>query len=249
MDMMMNPNERQDTIVRVLVVDDQQLVRDGIASLLRVQDGIEVIGTATNGQEAIESALIWQPDVILMDIRMPIMNGVAATIQIRRQVPSCTILVLTTFDDDEYVKDALQAGAHGYLLKDIPAPDLALAVHAASQGIYQFDPSIAGKMIVSFIAAKNGEASKTSRDPGVPPSLSSPGRTNNTFGATNSGDPTKREIEVLRLIATGATNREIAEQLVISEGTVKNHLSNVFSRLGLRDRTQAVMYVRERGLL
>jgi DNA-binding NarL/FixJ family response regulator len=243
---MMNPGERQSTPVRVMVVDDQQLVRDGIASLLQVQDGIEVIGTATNGQEALEFALAWQPDVILMDIRMPIMDGVAATIQIRRQIPSCSILVLTTFDDDEYIKDALQAGAHGYLLKDIPAPDLALAIHAAAQGIYQLDQSIVGKMIASFATAKNAKAGHASEG------FLSPGaaeQTNNTFGAINPGDPTKREIEVLRLIATGATNREIAEQLVISEGTVKNHLSNVFSRLGLRDRTQAVMYVHERGLL
>ena len=148
----MKLSERQDAPVRVLVVDDQQLVRDGIASLLRVQDGIEVLATATNGQEAIEAAVNWQPDVILMDIRMPIMDGVTATIQLRRQIPSCHILMLTTFDDDEYVKDALQAEAHGYLLKDIPASDLALAVRAASQGISQFDPSIVGKVVASFVA-------------------------------------------------------------------------------------------------
>lgn len=235
--------------MRVLVVDDQQLVRDGIASLLRVQDGIDVLATATNGLEALEAALHWQPDVILMDIRMPIMDGVAATIQLRHQIPSCHILMLTTFDDDEYVKDALQAGAHGYLLKDIPASDLALAVRAASQGIYQFDPSIVGKVVASFVPSKSGEVGKAGDDPGGSPSSTSTGRANNACGEASPGDLTNREIEVLRFIATGATNREIAEHLVISEGTVKNHLSNMFSRLGLRDRTQAVMYARERGLL
>lgn len=245
---MMKLSGKPDAPVRVLVVDDQQLVRDGIASLLRVQDGIEVLATATNGQEALEAALNWQPDVILMDIRMPIMDGVAATIQLRRQLPSCHILMLTTFDDDEYIKDALQAGAHGYLLKDIPASDLALAVRAASQGIYQFDPSIVGKVVASFVPSTSRKAGEMGEDLADPPSPAGR-RANNAFGEANIGDLTKRELDVLRLIATGATNREIAEHLVISEGTVKNHLSNVFSRLGLRDRTQAVMYARERGLL
>lgn len=245
----MKLSERGDAAVRVLVVDDQQLVRDGIASLLRIQDGIEVLATATNGQEAIEAALTWQPHVILMDIRMPIMDGVAATIQLRRQLPSCHILMLTTFDDDESIKDALRAGAHGYLLKDIPASDLALAVRAAAQGIAQFDPSIVGKVVASFVPATSGKASKTGGDLGGSPSPTSIERANNALEEAKRGDITKREIEILRLIATGATNREIAEYLVISEGTVKNHLSNLFNRLGLRDRTQAVMYARERGLL
>lgn len=243
----MKPDEKRGAPVRVLVVDDQQLVRDGIASLLRVQDGIEVLATATNGQEALEAALHWQPDVILMDIRMPIMDGVTATLQLRRQLPACHILMLTTFDDDEYIQDALQAGAHGYLLKDIPASDLALAVRAAAQGIFQFDPSIAGKVVATFVPPKRRQGSEAGIDSGD--SSISTGQASNTFGEASPGDLTNREVEVLRLIATGATNREIAERLVISEGTVKNHLSNVFSRLGLRDRTQAVLYARERGLL
>ncbi|QBD79982.1 response regulator transcription factor [Ktedonosporobacter rubrisoli] len=232
--------------IRVLVVDDQQLVRDGIASLLHVQDGIEVIATATNGQQALEIAVTLEPDVILMDVRMPVMDGVEATGKIRQQVPACHILVLTTFDDDEYIKDALQAGASGYLLKDIPAADLALAVHAAAQGIYQLDPSIAGKMLAAFTPAKQKDKSQASTSAGLSNAIN---YANKASGTTNTGELTRREIEILRLIATGATNREIAEQLVISEGTVKNHISNVFSRLGLRDRTQAVMYIRELGLL
>src|SRR5215470_7064251 len=126
-------------ITRVLVVDDQRLMRDGIASLLSIQEGIEVVGTASDGKEALEQALALRPDVILMDVRMPLMDGVAATAQVRRQWPSCQILMLTTFDDEEYVIKALQAGASGYLLKDIPADDLAKAVQAVHKGIYQLD--------------------------------------------------------------------------------------------------------------
>ena len=234
-----NPEEEPHAAVRVLVVDDQQLVRDGIASLLRVQDGISVVGTATNGQEALEQAITLRPDVILMDVRMPVMNGVEATIQILREVPSCIILMLTTFDDEEYVREALRAGARGYLLKDLPATDLANAVHAVSRGVYQLDAAVIERMIDAFSRPDTAQKSETSKmeERMTPPDALV------TAGLTN------REIEVLRLIATGATNREVADALVISEGTVKNHLSNIFSRLGLRDRTQAVMYARERGLL
>ena len=236
---MTNREEERHALVRVLVVDDQQLVRDGIASLLRVQDGISVVGTATNGQEALEQAMALRPDVILMDVRMPVMNGVEATIQILREVPSCSILMLTTFNDEEYVRDALRAGARGYLLKDLPAQDLARAVHAVSQGVYQFDAAVIERMIDAFGKPNTAQKSETNK---MEERLTPPDA-HDTAGLTN------REIEVLRLIATGATNREVADALVISEGTVKNHLSNIFIHLGLRDRTQAVMYARERGLL
>ncbi len=136
--------------VRVLVVDDQRLMREGIASLLSIQSGIEVVGTAINGQDALEQAMQLHPDVILMDVRMPIMDGVEATALVRRQQASCQILMLTTFDDDEYVVNALRAGAIGYLLKDIPASDLAKAIHAAYKGIYQLDPTIANKVVASL---------------------------------------------------------------------------------------------------
>ena len=234
-------NQESHTPVRVLVVDDQQLVRDGIISLLRVMDAIEIIGSAKDGKEALEQVIALQPDVILMDIRMPVMDGVEATKQILQQLPSCCVLMLTTFEDDEYVREALRAGARGYLLKDMPVADLAKAILAASKGIYQLD----GAIISQFMAMTNQpiplqqQKLSTPVSPPIPakqPSPSQPGLTN-------------REREILRLIATGATNREVAEQLIISEGTVKNHLANLFSRLGLRDRTQAVIYAREQGLL
>jgi DNA-binding NarL/FixJ family response regulator len=216
--------------VRVLVVDDQQLMRDGIASLLSIQEGIEVVGVAANGQEAIEQAAALSPDVILMDIRMPVMDGIAATAQVRRRLPTCQVLMLTTFDDEEYIVKSLIAGACGYLLKDIPAQDLAHAICLAHRGIYQLDPSIAGKLVGALTGAAR-PVEKTA----VP--------------TDDLAALTEREIEVLRLIATGATNREIAQELVISEGTVKNHVSNILTCLGLRDRTQAAIYAREKNLI
>jgi DNA-binding NarL/FixJ family response regulator len=224
--------DAREQAVRVLVVDDQRLMRDGIASLLSIQDGIEVVGTAASGQEALERALALRPDVILMDVRMPVMDGVAATARVRRQLPGCQVLMLTTFDDEEYVIDALRAGACGYLLKNIPAPDLAHAVQSAHRGIYQLDPAVADKIVASL--------ARSTKPVPSPPDLPV---------LNNAPDLTSREVEVLRLIAQGATNREIARSLVISEGTVKNHISNILSRLGLRDRTQAAIYARENGLL
>jgi len=220
----------QNKKIRVLVADDQRLVRDGIASLLSIQDGIEVVGTASNGEEAVEQALAQKPEVALMDIRMPIMDGVEATRRIKRELPECQVLMLTTFDDEEYVLDALSAGACGYLLKDIPANDMASAIKAAYQGIYQLDPGVAGKMLLALSADR--------------------GRTEPAIAVPHTAaDLSAREVEVLRLIAKGASNREIAEHLVISEGTVKNHISNILNRLGLRDRTQAAIYARDHELL
>lgn len=172
----------QNKKIRVLVADDQRLVRDGIASLLSIQDGIEVVGTASNGEEAVEQALAQKPEVALMDIRMPIMDGVEATRQIKRELPECQVLMLTTFDDEEYVLDALSAGACGYLLKDIPANDLASAIKAAYQGIYQLDPGVAGKMLLA-LSADRGRAE---------PAIAVP---------HTAADLSAREVEVLRLIA------------------------------------------------
>lgn len=212
--------------ISVLVVDDQRLVREGIASLLEIQEGVQVIGQAVNGQDAVETAVSLHPDVILMDVRMPVLDGITATRQIRRRLPDCQVLMLTTFDDEEYIVKSLRAGAVGYLLKDIPATELAQAVRLAYTGIYQLAPTIAGKLIGRL------DSPPASAEPQPPP----------------AHDLTDRELEVLRLIATGATNREIARQLIVSEGTVKNHVSNILSRLGLRDRIQAAVYAYEHRL-
>ncbi|MCU0495147.1 MAG: response regulator transcription factor [Chloroflexaceae bacterium] len=217
------------TNIRVLVVDDQQLMRDGIASLLSLQDDIAVVGTAANGHEALAQAAVLAPDVVLMDIRMPGMDGVTATAALRRELPGCRVLMLTTFDDDEYIVAALRAGASGYLLKDLPAADLAQAIIAVQRGIYQLDPTVAQKVVEAMHAA--------------PPALPAP------LSAMPSSELSEREVDVVRLIARGATNREIAAALIISEGTVKNHISNILSRLGLRDRTQVALYARDRGIV
>ncbi|MER7575002.1 response regulator transcription factor [Streptomyces sp. NPDC126514] len=209
--------------VSVLVVDDQQLVRDGIASLLGIQPGIVVAGTAVDGGDAVEKTLALGPDVVLMDVRMPGIDGVEALAILRRRASPAKVVMLTTFDDEEYVVEALRAGAAGYLLKNLPAAQLADAVRLAHAGVTQLD------------AAVTAHLTPPPRTPSAPPA-----------GATGL---TAREIDVLRLLADGSTNREIAARLFLSEGTVKNHISRVLSRLGLRDRTQAALYARDQGLL
>ena len=214
-------NEQSD--IRLLVVDDQQLIREGIASVLDIQEGITVVGTATNGEEAVAQAEALAPDLILMDVHMPVMDGIEATERVRNRHPDCQVVMLTTFDDDEYIIRSLQAGACGYLLKDIPADDLAEAVRLAHSGVYQLSPEVAGKLVGAFeeVSARTEAAEFVKHD------------------------LTQRELEVLKLLSTGATNAEIAGQLVVSEGTVKNHVSNILGRLGLRDRTQAAIYAIE----
>ena len=220
--------ESQNAWVRVLVVDDQALMRDGLASLLSLEHGITVVGTASNGEEAVKQVIALQPDVVLMDVRMPVIDGVAATVQIRRDFSDTRILMLTTFDDDALVVAALEAGANGYLLKDLPTEDLAKTIRAANGGVYQLDHTIAAKLIA-----------KRSPPPTVPPTSVMP----------PIAELTEREREVLRLVSTGATNREIADVLFIGEATVKSHISNILGRLGLRDRTQAAIYARDHGLV
>ena len=205
-------------MIKVLLVDDQHLIRQGLKALLELEPDLEIVGEAENGEQAIDLSKQVQPDVILMDIRMPIMDGVAATREIQKYFPDIKILVLTTFDDDEYVKAALENGAMGYLLKDTPSEELAVAIRAVHKGYTQLGPGIVKKLVFSPVTP--------TQSPPVPPSLV---------------ELTPREKEVLGLIAIGANNREIAQQLYISEGTVKNHVTNILNRLNLRDRTQAAI--------
>jgi DNA-binding NarL/FixJ family response regulator len=225
------------TPVRVLVVDDQRLIRDGITSLLAIQPGVAVVGAAADGREAVEAARGLAPDVILMDVRMPGMDGVEAVAVLRREAPSCRVIMLTTFDDEEYVIEALAAGAVGYLLKDLPAGELASAVRLAHAGVAQLDAAVARRL-----------AATLSRPADAPP----PDRPSTPDGAAPAAPGealTSRELDVLRLVATGSTNREIAARLYLSEGTVKNHISRILGRLGLRDRTQAAIYARDHRLI
>ena len=211
-----------------MIADDQRLIREGIASLLSIQPGLNIVGKAVNGRDAVRLAGELQPAVVLMDIRMPEMDGITAAGQIKQQLPDCRVLMLTTFDDEEYIVKALQAGAVGYLLKDLPAADLAQAIRLANAGIFQLDPSVAGKLV------------------GV---LGQIGQKKERVISAETFDLSSREREVLKLLADGATNREIAKALVISLGTVKNHVSNILSRLQLRDRVQAAIFARENNLV
>lgn len=212
--------------IRILLADDQYLVREGIASLLELESDVEVVGMAENGKEAIAQALTLKPNIVLMDVRMPEMNGVEATAKIKQALPNCQIIMLTTFDDDEFIVQSLLAGACGYLMKDIPPKDLAQAIKLAHTGVFQLSPEAAGKLI--------GNLQNKSTFDSPQPAIETP--------------LTARELEVLKLLAKGNTNREIAKTFNLSEGTVKNHVSNILMRLELRDRTQAAVYAIENGL-
>jgi DNA-binding NarL/FixJ family response regulator len=215
--------------IRVLLVDDQALFREGLETLLSVHKDIEVAGQASNGQEAVEIAAQVQPDVVLMDMRMPVLNGVRATRRLKRALPQCKVIVLTTFDDDEYVFDALRAGAVGYLLKDVPSARLVEAIRATARGESILEPSVAAKVIAEFTRVSSMVPAAQMEQLVEPLS--------------------ERELEILGLIARGASNKEIADQLFIAEGTVKNHVTHILGKLGVRDRTQAALKARELGLL
>lgn len=214
--------------IRVLLVDDQALFREGLRTLLSIWPDLEVVGEAGDGAEAVETAVALRPDVVLMDLRMPVLDGVAATRRLRQELPDCKIIVLTTFDDDEHVFDGLRAGAVGYLLKDVPSEKLVEAIRAAADGTSFLQPSIAAKVLAEFTRLTPTTA--PAAQPLVEP-LS------------------ERELEILALLAAGGSNREIANQLYIAEGTVKNHVTNILGKLGVRDRTQAALKAKELGLI
>ncbi|MBW4521405.1 MAG: response regulator transcription factor [Scytolyngbya sp. HA4215-MV1] len=220
-------------MIRVLLVEDQELVRQGLKTLLNRKPDFQVVGEAANGQQAIEQVqslygTALQPDVILMDIRMPVMDGVAATQQICQQFTEIKVLVLTTFDDTRYVTQALRCGAKGYVLKDTPSKELAEVVRSIHRGYTQFGPGIFEKMMACTPAT----------DASPPANLQSPPQLELPRGFA---ELTRREREVLCLIASGRSNKEIAQQLVLTEGTVRNHISHLLTRLNLRDRTQAAI--------
>ena len=208
--------------ISVFIVDDHAVVREGIRTLLEVQDDIEVVGEATNGLEAVEQATKLLPDVVLMDLVLPGLDGIEATRRIRAVCPSTQVIVLTSFSEDEKVFPAIKAGALSYLLKSVSPQDLVKAIHAAHNGEPQLHPEIAKKLIDEL---SNGPKQRLPQD------------------------LTEREMEVLTLIARGQSNREIAGELVISEKTVKTHVSNLLSKLHLADRTQAAIYALTEGLV
>ncbi|MFM9614006.1 DNA-binding response regulator [Streptomyces sp. V2] len=217
-----------DTKIRVLIADDQQMIRQGFTALLTRQPGIEVIGQAVDGLDAVEKAAELTPDVVLMDIRMPDLNGIEATRRITGLLPGMKVLVLTTFDLDEYVYEALRAGASGFLLKDASAEQLAEAVKIVAAGDAMLAPGITRKLITEFARIDSG--------PRAPEKV-------------RLEEITERETEVLALIAQGLSNGEIARHLCVAEQTVKTHVGRILVKLGLRDRTQAAVFAYEVGLV
>ena len=215
--------------VRVLIADDHIMVRSGLRSVLETEPGVEVVGEATNGHEALVLAQELLPDVILMDIKMGDVDGVTATRRVRTSVPSTRVIMLTNYDEDELVFAAIRAGASGYLLKEVRAQQLASAIQTVAEGYSLIYPSVARRVLDEFGRLRAGE----------PPATEDEGYRSLTA----------REREVLRLIADGRANKEIAAALGIGERTVKTHISNIFTKLEITDRTQAALYVHERGPL
>ena len=214
--------------LRLLLVDDQQLIREGLRTLLEMEEGLKIVGEAADGAAAVQAFEQLRPDVVLMDVRMPRMDGVEATRRIRGKFPEAKILVLTTFDEDELVFDAVRAGARGYLLKDVSGAELSAAIRSIARGGAALQPSVARKVMDAF--ARLAEPAPASTPQFVEP-LSA------------------RERAVLGLLARGLSNKEIAAQLFLAEGTVKNHVSAILQKIDARDRTQAALKAREMGLL
>jgi DNA-binding NarL/FixJ family response regulator len=214
-------------MIRILLADDQPLFREALRTLISLQPDLQVAGEAGDGEEAVRMAETLHPDVVLMDLQMPLVDGVEATRRLHSSQPECRVIALTTFGDDDYVFDCLRAGAVGYLLKDAPSESLFEAIRAAARGESFLQPSITTRVLAEF--ARLSEQPTSSNASLIEP-LSD------------------REREILRLIASGLSNREIADRLFITEGTVKNHVTNILGKLDVRDRTQAALKARELGI-
>ena len=215
------------TRVRVIIADDQALFREGLRTLLSTRSEVEVVGEAANGEEVLAMVDRMQPDVVLMDLRMPVMDGIVATTRLRDRWPSIPVLVLTTFDDDASLFGALRAGAAGYLLKDVSSETLMSAVTAAARGEAFLQSTVTGRVVAAFarLMESGGPRAEALVLPLSP-----------------------REREILSLLGTGASNKEIADRLCLAEGTVKNHVTNILTKLDVRDRTQAALRARQLGL-
>ena len=213
----------EEKLIKVIICDDQDIVRDGLKMLLQLEKDIQVLDIASEGSEAVEMALREKPDLVLMDLKMPIMNGVDATREIKARCPDVKVLVLTTYGTEDWVLAAINAGASGYLLKDTPREGVLSAIRGTLDGKTYVDPSVAGKIL--------GELSSTTRKP----------------VAFITGKLSEREIEVLQLLVNGINNEDIAKQMFLSEGTVRNYISSIVNKLGVSDRTQAAILALKHG--
>lgn len=224
--------------IRVVVADDQTVIREALAMMLNLEDDIDVVATAENGEVAVERVLALHPDVLLTDLRMPVMDGAAATAQVSEQSPETAVILLTTFDDEASILSALQAGARGYLTKDAGRGEIAAAIRAAAAGQSVLDPTVQARLVAAAVNRSATSAMQTTSQADVAgaPSVIADGLT-------------PRESEVLALIAEGLSNREIARRLFVSEATVKTHINNLFAKAHLRDRAHAVSYAYTHGLV
>jgi two-component system, NarL family, response regulator LiaR len=218
-------------MVRVLICDDQRVVREGLAAILSTDEEIEVVGLAGNGEEALALAAELQPDLVLMDLKMPVMNGVQATRRLNNFLPQVRVLILTTYADDQWIFDAIRAGAAGYLLKDTRRDDLVAAIKGTVGGKSFLDPAIAGRVMQQAAAAQPADS------------------TGDRQSADGVAALSERELEVLRLIALGYNNAQIAQRLHLAAGTVRNYVSTILQKLGVEDRTQAAVMAHQRGLM
>ncbi len=215
--------------IRILIAEDQTLMRQGLKTILDLEDGFEVVGEASDGQEAVERALALRPDVVLMDVQMPRVDGVAATAQLTATLPATRVIILTTFDYDQYVFDGIKAGARGYLLKDTPATELLAAIRRVHTGESIIQPSVATRLIAEFTRLRSADGNKDT--------------------TPEYEQLSERERDVLRLLADGLSNKEIANRLILAEGTIKNHVSAILDKLHAANRTQAARVAREQGLI
>lgn len=230
--------------IRVVLVDDTRMFRDGLRLVIDMEEDLTVAGVAGDGAEGVEVVRREQPDVVLMDIRMPKMDGVEATRRIKAEWPQIHVIVLTTYSDDEFIFEALKAGAVGYMVKDLPATELVQAIRTVHQGGALIPPAIAAKLVAEYARlAAGGTASATpaAAAPSAPSEAEEP--------RPRVADLTPRETEILKLLARGLSNKEIADQLYLSEGTVKNYVSAIFSKLHARDRAQAISLALRQGLV
>jgi DNA-binding NarL/FixJ family response regulator len=228
----------------VLLADDQRLVRESLATLLGLLGGIELVGSASDGEEAVALAIAHEPDVVLMDLRMPRMDGIAATRALRERVPDARVIALTTFADDESVLGALRAGARGYLTKDAGAEDIKAAILTVAAGEATLDPAVQHHVVAAVAAGGSGGSGGS----GASGASGGSGASGACDEAELPDGLTPREAEVLGLIADGLSNTEIAERLFVSPTTVKSHINHIFAKAGLRDRAQAVAYAYRVGV-
>jgi DNA-binding NarL/FixJ family response regulator len=224
-------------MIRVMVVDDQRLMREGLSTIIGLEKDMEIVGLASNGLEAYKNALELKPDVILMDIRMPVADGVEGTRLVRRHLQDVKVLILTTFDDSELIFNALEQGAHGYLLKDMPSEVIVSAIHTVHSGGMVFQPSVTAQILEEI--KKLQFSGKEEREALLAPEPR----------LALLKQLSEREMEVLRLLGRGMNNKEIAWEMTITEGTVKNHVSNLIGKLDFRDRTQIAVFAVRQGIV